>query len=162
MASSRLQPYEKPSLTHPKPFVLQTSERAELRPSTKATTGEVCNCFCKTLGLLPFLQYVPLSVQVARWMHDTPPRLKRQPEPVQSRPLERTIPQPFNLLTNARAIHHLPLPPPTPTFAQFKATPLDHRVCKLILTWDLNPGRCKFPFVDAFLLVPCHLPSADF
>jgi hypothetical protein len=104
--------FEKPCLTQPRPFVLQTSERAEMKPVSK-----------------PAEQYTPLAMQLAKWMKETPPRFKREPVPVQSGPpLERTVPHPFQLVTEVRAGHHLrPYVEPAPTPA-FRATHLNRKI----------------------------------
>lgn len=124
------------SLTKPQPFVLHTSERAEMRPSVPTDQAE----------------YVPLSVQVSRWATATPPRLKREPVPLESRSLCLTVPKPFNLNTDLRATHHRALQPPaTPTFArQFKATPLDPKILTSIGNIGVRKVEKK----------PCTVPEA--
>lgn len=104
---------KKPTLTRPEPFNLHTSERAEMRPGHSSAAE-------------PTEEYVPLSIQVARFSTLTPPRFKRIPTPCEPHTtLSLTKPQPFNLSTDTCRKAH---PVRSRSMPSFKATPVNKKM----------------------------------
>uniref|UniRef100_A0A7S1N3M5 TPX2 C-terminal domain-containing protein n=1 Tax=Eutreptiella gymnastica TaxID=73025 RepID=A0A7S1N3M5_9EUGL len=117
---------KRPSLTRPEPFLLHTSERAEMSRRTAPKAEE----------------YVPLCVQVAQVFTKTPPRCKRVPQPPDATPQPRvTVPQPFHISQGVQASHKSPPPGRSTPTPAFKAKPLSRRMLE-------QSGASGVPKVD--------------